>query len=157
MKNLTIRVVKTEPELAAMLYQRWLVLRKPLGMPRGTESDRYDGNALHVIAVNLDPAVSASQSLLQPVIGSARLRELSPGVGSIAYVAVLPGFQHQGIGSALIQHLIELAKEQSFSQLRVMARASVIRFYQRFGFVARAETVNYLGTPHRFMDLSLNG
>lgn len=156
--SLKVRVVETEQEFAAMLYQRWRVLRAPLGMAQGTERDCYDDgydhdSVTHLIALHQGSTLTQSD---KPIIGSARLRKLPSGVGSIAYVAVSSEFQRQGIGSALVQHLIELAKEQSFSQLRVMARTAAIRFYQQFGFIARGEPINHLDAPHIFMYLDLS-
>ncbi|MCU0525241.1 MAG: GNAT family N-acetyltransferase [Elainella sp. Prado103] len=149
--KVTIRAVETAPEFAMMLYQRWLVLRKPLGMPQGTEFDRYDHlqhdhRVVHLIAIDI-----RSQS----IVGSIRLRELSPTLGGIAYVVVMPEFQNQGVGSALMQHVILIAKQQAYSQLRVMSRRSAIGFYQRFGFAERGESIHYLDTPHMFMYLDL--
>lgn len=149
---LEIRPVSTEQERFEMYYQRWLVLRAPPGMPLGSERDRYDNaDAIHLIAIA--PETSSVQPATR-IVGSARLRSLSPGVGSIAYVAVLPKFQHQGIGSALIQHLIKLAKANAFSKLRIMARMTAIPFYQQFGFVEQGEVFNHLNIPHVFMHLN---
>jgi predicted GNAT family N-acyltransferase len=148
MQNIKLQQVTTEQERIELYYQRWLVLRAPLKMPLGSERDRYDNNeSIHLIAI------ASGNSSAEQIVGSARLRSLSSEVGSIAYVAVLPEFQQQGIGSALIQYLIELAKENSFSQLRVMARTTVIHFYQRFGFTEWGEPINHLNIPHVFMHL----
>lgn len=101
MFNIEVRPVKKETELDDMYYQRWLVLRAPLGMDRRTEKDKYDNSTFHLVAV-----------CNERVIGSARLRELSEELGSIAYVSVLPEFCNQGIGTKLIEKLIEKAKEK---------------------------------------------
>jgi ribosomal protein S18 acetylase RimI-like enzyme len=135
-----VRSVKNESEFNDMLYQRWLVLRAPLGMPRGTEKDLYEDSAFHVVAL------WESQ-----IIGSARLRALSKELGSIAYVAVLTEFQNQGIGTRLVEKLIEVAAEQNLPTLRVMTRTSALKFYQRLGFVAEGEPFDYLEIPHVFM------
>jgi ribosomal protein S18 acetylase RimI-like enzyme len=153
MFDYSIRGIKTEQELAAMFNQRWLALRAPLGMAQGTERDRYDDdNAIYQIAIH--PGKIGAQSP-EEIVGSARLRSLSPGVGSIAYVAISFEFQCQGIGSALIQNLIQFAQENSYLQLRVMARTTAIGFYQRLGFVERGESINHLTIPHVFMHLDL--
>jgi ribosomal protein S18 acetylase RimI-like enzyme len=153
MSDFVIRGIKTEQEFAAMLYQRWLVLRAPLGMVQGTERDRHDGDdAIYRIAIHQGKTGS---QLPEQIVGSARLRSHSPGVGSIAYVAVLPEFQHQGIGSALIQHLIQLAQQNSLTHLKLIARSTAIRFYQRLGFVEQGELFNYLEIPHVFMHLDI--
>ena len=83
MPQIDIREVSNQQELAEMFDQRWLVLRSPLGMEKGSEKDSHEEGALHLIAACDDK-----------IIGSARLRESSPGLGNISYVAVLPEFQN---------------------------------------------------------------
>lgn len=135
-----VRPVKNEQELNDMFYQRWLVLRSPLGMQRGTEKDKYEDSAFHLVTV-----------CDNQIIGSARLRLLSLDIGSIAYVAVLPEFRNQGIGTKLMEKLIETASEKNLHTLRLMARISAINFYARLGFVREGEFFDYLDIPHIFM------
>ncbi|MUG95645.1 GNAT family N-acetyltransferase [Scytonema sp. UIC 10036] len=135
-----IRSIQNEIEFNDMLYQRWLVLRAPLGMPRGTEKDKYEDNAFHAIAL-----------WDRQIVGSARLRPLSEDLGSIAYVAILPEFQNQGIGTQLVQKLIAIAAEQNLKTLRVMARTNVMNFYNRLGFIAEGEPFDYLDLSHIFL------
>ncbi|NET58884.1 MAG: GNAT family N-acetyltransferase [Symploca sp. SIO2E6] len=127
-----------------MYHQRWLVLRAPLGMARGTEQDKYDSSAFHVVALGD-----------RKVVGSARLRELSPEVGGIAYVCVLPEFQHQGIGTKLLQKLMATAQDQKLKSLRLRSRITALYFYQRLGFFTQGEPFDYLNIPHIFMHLNL--
>lgn len=140
MSNIEIRPVQNQHELDDMYKQRWLVLRAPLEMARGTEKDKDDDSAFHLVAI-----------YNSQVIGSARLRKLSPELGSIAYVAVIPEFQNQGIGTKLIDKLIEQAQEQKLKHLRLMARVKALSFYKRFGFLERGVPFNYLDVPHIFM------
>ncbi|MEC4817708.1 MAG: GNAT family N-acetyltransferase [Scytonema sp. PMC 1069.18] len=135
-----IRSIKNETEFNDMLYQRWLVLRAPLGLPRGTEKDKYEDSAFHLVAL-----------WENQIVGSARLRCLSKELGSIAYVAILPEFQNQGIGTKLMQKLIVTSAEKNLKTLRVMARTNVVKFYNHLGFIAEGEPFNYLDTPHIFM------
>lgn len=141
MINIAVRAVQNTQELDEMYYQRWLVLRAPLEMARGTEKDKYDDSAFHVVAI-----------CNNQIIGSARLRELSESVGSIAYVAVIPEFQNQGIGTKLIERLIEKAQEEKkITRLRLMTRINALGFYKRLGFVEQGVAFNYLDIPHVFM------
>ena len=144
MLNIEVRPTQNPPELEQMYYQRWLVLRSPLGMQRGTEKDKYDDRAYHLVAVCNDR-----------VIGSARLRELSEEVGSIAYVAVLPEFQNQGIGTQLIKELIETGRKKNLKRLRLMTRISALGFYKRLGFSETGEPFVYLDIPHIFMYINM--
>ncbi len=145
-----IRSIQNQIEFNDMLYQRWLVLRAPLGLPRGTEKDLYEDNAFHAIALS----ASCTQLIAlwnKQIIGSARLRLLSEDLGSIAYVAILPEFQNQGIGTKLMQKLITTAAEKNLKTLRVMARTNVLNFYNRLGFIAEGEPFDYLDIPHVFV------
>jgi ribosomal protein S18 acetylase RimI-like enzyme len=142
MPNIDIRLVKSAQELEDMFYQRWLVLRSPLGMDKGSERDNNDDGALHLIAM-----------CDRTIIGSGRLRELSPELGSISYIAVLPEFQNQGIGTKLMEKLIAQAKENNLKTVRLMSRINAVKFYKKLGFVEKDNPFDYLGIPHIFMEL----
>jgi len=144
MPQVDIHPVKNQQELEEMFYQRWLVLRSPLGMEIGSERDNHEDGALHLIAM-----------CDRKIIASARLRELSPKLGSISYVAVLPEFQHQGIGTKLIKKLIAKAQQKNLKNLRLMSRINAIKFYQKLGFSEQENPFEYLGIPHIFMQLEI--
>lgn len=144
MSNIDIRPVKNAQELEEMFYQRWLVLRSPLGMEKGSEKDSHEEDAFHLIAM-----------CDRKIIASARLRELSPELGSISYVAVLPEFQNQGIGTKLIEKLIAKSQEKNLKAVRLMSRINAIKFYQRVGFTEQDNPFDFLGIPHVFMQLEI--
>jgi ribosomal protein S18 acetylase RimI-like enzyme len=144
MPQVDIHPVKNQQELEEMFYQRWLVLRSPLGMEIGSERDNHEDGALHLIAM-----------CDRKIIASARLRELSPKLGSISYVAVLPEFQNQGIGTKLIKQLIAQAQQKNLKTLRLMSRINAIKFYQKLGFSEQENPFEYLGIPHIFMQLEI--
>ncbi len=144
MPQLDIHPVKNQQELEEMFYQRWLVLRSPLGMEIGSERDNHEDGALHLIAV-----------CDRKIIASARLRELPAKLGSISYVAVLPEFQNQGIGTKLIKNLIAKAQQKNLKTLRLMSRINAIKFYQKLGFYEQENSFDYLGIPHIFMQLEI--
>ena len=144
MPQVDIHPVKNQQELEEMFYQRWLVLRSPLGMEIGSERDNHEDDALHLIAM-----------CDRKIIASARLRELSAKLGSISYVAVLPEFQNQGIGTKLIKNLIAKAQQKNLKTLRLMSRINAIKFYQKLGFYEQDNPFDYLGIPHIFMQLEI--
>lgn len=144
MLDFQISLVQNQQQKEEMYEQRWLVLRAPIHLERGTERDKYDAHALHFIAVNN-----------RQIIGSARLREMSTELGSIAYLAVLPEFQSHGVGTALIKKIIEIAEKKYLKSLRVMSRINASKFYQRIGFQETGESFEFLGIPHQFMNFNL--
>ncbi|KAB8332154.1 GNAT family N-acetyltransferase [Scytonema tolypothrichoides VB-61278] len=140
MQHIEVRPVKNKQELDDMFHQRWLVLRAALGMDKGTEKDKHEDSAFHLVAV-----------CDHKVVGSARLRLLSKELGSIAYLAVLPEFRHQGIGTKLMEKLIEIAHEKNLTTLRLMSRVHAVNFYKRLGFCEVGEPFDYLDVSHIFM------
>ncbi|NTU42096.1 MAG: N-acetyltransferase [Nitrospirales bacterium] len=68
--------------------------------------------------------------LLFSPIGIRSDRELIPSL-ALAPVAVLPGLQGKGVGSALVRAGLERAKELGFSSVIVLGEPA---FYFRFGF-----------------------
>ncbi|MBE9094052.1 GNAT family N-acetyltransferase [Tychonema sp. LEGE 07203] len=144
MPQIDIREVQNAQELEEMFYQRWLVLRSPLGMEKGSERDDREDGAVHLIGM-----------CDRQIIASARLRESSPGLGNISYVAVLPEFQNQGIGTKLIENLIVKAQAKNLKTLRLKSRINAIKFYQRIGFTEEGNPSDFLGIPHVFMQLEI--
>lgn len=144
MPRVEVRLVESQRERLELYEQRWLVLRAPLGMAKGTERDKYDESAWHFVAV-----------CNSRIVGSLRLRELSPELGSLAYVCVLPEFGGQGIGTKLVKIAIAKASEVCLKRLRVMTRLSAFGFYERLGFSPQGEPFDYLGIPHCFAILNL--
>lgn len=133
-------------EQADMYYQRWSVLRQPLGKPLGSEQDRFDGKK------GSDYAIALTE---KKIVGSARLRLLEPETGSIAYVAVLPNFSRQGIGTQIIQYLLNRAQAKQFQTVRLRSRLSAQAFYEKLGFTATTEPFIHIGIPHVDMEISM--
>lgn len=144
MFNIEVRPITNQQELEDMYYQRWLVLRAPLALPRGSERDKFDDSSFQLIVL-----------FDKQIIGSARLRNLSPELASIAYMAVLKEFRNQGVGTQLLKNLIAKAQVEKFKTLRLMSRVHTLGFYQRLGFFAEGKPFNYLGIEHIFMYLNL--
>ena len=143
-KKIIVRGVKNQEEIEKMLYIRWLVLRKPLGKDKGSEKDKYDNESFQIIAINNNR-----------IVGCARLRKMSLILGSIAYVAVLPEFQNQGIGSKIINKLIEKARNENLEEIKLGSRCYAVNFYKKLGFIQCGEIYDFLGIPHIHMILKL--
>jgi predicted GNAT family N-acyltransferase len=109
---------------------------------REDEWDELDPDCLHVIARETDG--------LRP-IGTGRLTLQ----GKIGRMAVLAPWRGQGVGSAMLRALIDLARERKMTRVSMHAQLSALEFYTRHGFVASGEVFIEANIEHRRMHLDL--
>jgi len=63
----------------------------------------------------------------------------SGGVARFRKFATSPAWQGRGIGSALLRHIIEVARAQGARSLWCDARYATLPFYQRFGLLPEGD------------------
>lgn len=63
----------------------------------------------------------------------------SDGVARFRKFATEPAWQGRGVGTALLRHVIAVARAQGASQLWCDARQNTLPFYQRFGLAPEGE------------------
>jgi N-acetylglutamate synthase-like GNAT family acetyltransferase len=71
------------------------------------------------------------------IVGVAALQVLGEGIGQVRYVYILPRYQRQGIGSALVTCVETKAKEKGLSKLKVLPMEKArwaVSFYERLGY-----------------------
>jgi SAM-dependent methyltransferase/predicted GNAT family N-acyltransferase len=117
------------------------VLLRPIGQPDGAWEGR-DLDAHHYLA--LDDGVVVGCLLCWPVDGR-------PGVGQLMQMAVAPDRQGEGIGRQLVRRLLGDAVELGLHTITCHARADVVGFYERLGFVVFGEPFDEVGIAHRHM------
>ena len=103
--------------------------------------DAIDAGCLHVLAQDADGQA----------IGCGRL--LPDGV--IGRMAVLPQARGRGVGAALLQALLQVARERGHRVVTLSAQVHALGFYARAGFVASGDEYVDAGIPHRAMSLVL--
>ncbi len=130
----------------AIDLERLRAVREPVfvqeqQVPLDLEWDELDPLAWHVLALAGDG---------QPV-GTGRLT----ADGRIGRMAVLAPWRGSGVGSALLQRLLELAGDRRLPAVELHAQVSAIDFYVRHGFVAWGEPFQEAGILHRHMRQAL--
>ncbi|HNY45882.1 MAG TPA: tRNA adenosine(34) deaminase TadA [Casimicrobium sp.] len=105
-------------------------------VPAESEVDEHDPRSIHAIA--WADGVAAGCGRLLPD-------------GHIGRMAVRKPFRGQGVGAALLVHLIERARQRGDDQVVLSAQTHAIGFYEKLGFVV--ENGEYLDCdiPHRDM------
>lgn len=112
------------------------------GVPEELEWDDDDAGAIHLLAVDADDTP----------IGCARLLP----DGHIGRMAVLQSWRGKGVGRALLQKALELARAQGHAIVRLSAQTHAAGFYRRHGFIAEGDEYLEAGIPHLAMKISLN-
>lgn len=107
------------------------------GVPAEEEIDACDPDADHVLARTADG---------RPIATGRLTRD-----GRIGRLAVRREWRGRGVGRALVNHLLERARERGFADVRLAAQLSALPFYQRLGFIAEGEVFLDAGIEHRWM------
>ena len=110
------------------------------GVPEALEWDEHDGEAQHVLAITNGGA---------PVGTGRLLRD-----GRIGRMAVLKAWRRHGVGSAMLDALIAMARRNRCSIIWLHAQVHALAFYERHGFEARGPEFSEAGIPHREMRLN---
>lgn len=103
-------------------------------VPAELELDEFDAASLHAVARG--PAGEA--------IGTGRLL----ADGHIGRMAVLAAWRGKGVGRALLETLMDEARQRGLSRLVLNAQTEATGFYERFGFVADGGIFMDAGIPH---------
>lgn len=122
---------------------RYDVLHAPFEVPPSDDWGDDDPASEHLVATAADGIV----------VGYARL--ITRGdQAQIRQVAVVPGWQRSGVGSALVRALVSEAVSRGLCDVWLNARLTAIPFYERLDFEAVGDvfTTGKTGLPHRRME-----
>ena len=111
-------------------------------VPLELEWDEWDERSDHAVARDTNGQA----------IGTARLLP----DGRIGRMAVLREWRRRGVGAALMEALLQRAREQSLSRVTLHAQTHAAGFYRRFGFSERGGEFWEAGIPHVEMTLELS-
>lgn len=136
---MSVRLIRTDwaSEGPALLAVRHRVFVEEQGVPLALEHDEHDASATHLLAlVDGDGPVGAARMLDD---------------GQIGRMAVLAEWRGQGIGTAMLRELLDLAADQGIGAPFLHAQCRAIGFYKRLGFQAQGPEFLDAGIPHRLM------
>ncbi len=126
------------------LEVRYRVLREPLGMPRSAVTFAFEGDCLHLVALEGER-----------VLGCVLFHPESSGSGRLLQMAVWPELHGQGVGRQLVRHLERSLTERGFHHVHLHARAHVVGFYEKLGYRCVGAEYLEVGIPHRNMEREL--
>ena len=115
-------------------------------IPVELEWDQWDDGSLHAVAASAAGDPVGTGRLLP---ASFDLR--SPATGHIGRMAVLASARRHGVGSAILQALMQAAPKQGCTGVVLHAQSYVVPFYAHHGFVIEGDEFVEAGIPHRIM------
>ncbi len=122
-------------EAAAIRTQVFVQEQK---IPAELEWDAADVECMHAVAYNR----------FGMALGTGRLLEHAPGVAKIGRMAVQQTMRGADIGHALLDTLMQCARERGDRELLLHAQSSAVGFYARAGFTARGSPFEEAGITH---------
>ncbi len=140
--NIIIKKPKTKEEFDQYYHVRWEVLRKPLGMPVGSEKMTGEDRCFHVIALADDQ-----------ICGTGMLFPKSDSTAQIKQIAVLEKFRGLKIGTKIIEALEKEAQKQGLKKIIIEARKSSQNFYLKneYKLIENSEHIS-IGVEHVNME-----
>ena len=129
-----VRFSDHESEIRAI---RETVFINEQGVPADLEWDNQDDAAQHVLAYDHD----------NHPIGTGRILPS----GRIGRMAVLNAWRRQGIGAAMLQQLLVLARAKGHDHVYLAAQTQAAAFYQQHGFKPKGPVYQEAGILHQKM------
>ena len=140
--KLKIEIVKWIDEYELLTMIREKVFIEEQKVTSQLEWDGMDKDAIHFLAFKDKKGVGCARAF----VIQNRMQ--------LGRMAVLREYRGEGIGSALIQRAITLAKLNQLYAIDISAQCHAIDFYKKFGFEVTSDMYLDAEIPHRDMKLN---
>lgn len=121
------------------------VLREPLGLEFSREDLEAECDDHHLVVLEEERVTAVMV-----------LRPLGDGAVKMRQVAVEPGRQRSGLGTALVAFAEGFCRERGYRLITLHARQNAVAFYLRLGYDVYGAAFTEVGIPHRYMKKSLS-
>lgn len=106
-------------------------------------------HALPIEALRADDVTFYSAWAADDLAGMGAIRRLADGHGEIKSMRVAPAFLGQGVGEAILRHLLGVARARGFTRVsletgRTGAFAPAVALYRKYGFVECPAFADYV-------------
>ncbi len=137
MQNFVIKLCCWKTHRGELGAIRRCVFIEEQKVPEELEWDEFDQSAQHIIVLNNENSAVATGRIKKD--------------GHIGRMAVLKNYRQQGIGSAILLALLEVAEKNNLSCVYLHAQTTAIGFYQKHGFSCQGVEFLDAGIAHKIM------
>ena len=106
-------------------------------VPVEVEWDDQDEKSIHALAYDGSGNAIATGRLLPD--------------GHIGRMAVLKKWRGKGVGGAILERLIGVARERGDKEIELFAQTHALEFYRSYGFAEHGEVFEEANIPHQAM------
>lgn len=138
--QITVEEVTNQSDFAICMAIRMEVFVFEQDVPADIEWDAFDRTSTHFFA----------RADGKPV-ATARLRDEN-GIAKIERMAVRKDYRGKGVGDALLNRVMETAKNKGLPKARLSAQTHAVPFYEKLGFEVVSDEYMEAGIPHRAME-----
>ena len=133
---------RSEEEFEEYYRLRYERLRKPLGLPPGSErDDPAEPASVHIIA-KIDGRVVAAACW---AVGMRKEENSRILFVRFRQMAIDPDFEGRGIGGAITRHVEQCARAMGAVEIVGNVRVDQVAYFRRYGFVEQGEGVTLYG------------
>ncbi|MDZ4707882.1 MAG: GNAT family N-acetyltransferase [Saprospiraceae bacterium] len=133
------------PEYDETVRMRYAVLREPLGLDFSIEMLEEEFADIHLALYDDYSNLIACLVLSPQNQVQIKMRQ----------VAVLPGKQKSGAGSALVKFSETWSARAGYSEMIMHARETAVSFYEKLGYKKSGKRFEEVSIPHWFMKKEL--
>jgi predicted GNAT family N-acyltransferase len=134
--KITIKPASWSEHERAIRSVRHAVFVLEQSVAKGLDFDGSDSACRHALAFSEDD-----------VVGTGRMLD-----GHIGRIAVLKPWRGRGIGSALVQFFMDMAKQKGLDRVYLNAQLPAVSFYESLGFCKIGEVFMDAGIKHIRME-----
>lgn len=124
LKKIIIKSPIKQKEIDDYYYFRWFILRKQFSENIESAKDDIELDSYHVMAIYENK-----------IVGVGRLHSVNKIISQIRYMAVDEEIRLKGIGTKLLENLIDKSKIEGKKKIILHSRESAVDFYKKNGFI----------------------
>ncbi|HET9015168.1 MAG TPA: GNAT family N-acetyltransferase [Thermomicrobiaceae bacterium] len=136
-------LVQTLDDMPHVYDVRYDVFVREQGIASNVHDDPDDRYSLHVLA-----------SVRDEIVGTGRITFFGDEA-QVVWVAVLKPYRGFGVGRAVMEHLLDLAREHGSRVVTLNAQTHALSFYNALGFRAIGRRFFMSNIEHQYMALDL--
>jgi len=143
MAEIAVRRADSPADRDACYAIRAAVFADEQGVQGAERGDHDDPTAIH--ALGLADGIPAGTGRLHIV------RTRSGNEGQIAWVSVLPQYRRMGVATAIMQHLMDAARDLGLPHVILSAQTYAKGLYEAFGFRPMSTPFHMANIEHQMM------